>query len=461
MSLRLASIRNVALRYLEGASSRIDLVPQLAKSVLEIQDRIESRLGRVGSSSTSLNNAWAAFSPSHGRKPDPVKWAEINRQLLPVMQSFYEDTKSDVERAMPLIENLLAALKKERSADKRLPDLWKKARKWATLFKKPLLDPSKGSPPGEESEAFARSARGLSYNFSEMCRALKGMVESSAVLPPQPPEAPRPPEPTPVPPAPGGLPEAPKPQGQGQGQVEAQIREDMGKAVKLIADAARSMGLGSIVSWRPDTKFTSRQEGLLSALFQVYFNHEYLNPEWKPGIHVTWDSFDNLGSVSPDAVDSDRDRRKDLPLSKMGPAMLEIAAAIVKDMKDRLAREGYNTNSQPAPRSGEFGPLDDVKGNLKRMKLGPGGRVRAVDFDGRSTWEIEPTDRQRLDHYGNDGDGWDEEGWREDYAYPMEAAARKWLNEAYAPGVFQVEETGEKGHLYVSLTPKGKNLFTA
>ena len=62
--------------------------------------------------------------------------------------------------------------------------------------------------------------------------------------------------------------------------------------------------------------------------------------------------------------------------------------------------------------------------------------------------ELEPYDRQRLDHYGNDGDGWDDDGWWDDYAGPwtseIEALLKECEHEAYA-------NVGDKGYIYVYL----------
>jgi len=102
-------------------------------------------------------------------------------------------------------------------------------------------------------------------------------------------------------------------------------------------------------------------------------------------------------------------------------------------------------------------PIDSVEDKLKSMRLGPGGRVRSVERDSPTEWTVEPTNRLRLDHYsGDDEDGWNEDGWREDYADPVEIAAQGWLEQEFGAGLFEVTEVGEKGHVHISLTPKGK-----
>ena len=96
--------------------------------------------------------------------------------------------------------------------------------------------------------------------------------------------------------------------------------------------------------------------------------------------------------------------------------------------------------------------------SLRGIKLGPGGSVMSIDDDHKGTWFIEPRNRQRLDHYGNDGEGWDDDGWDEEYAGPVYKAAKTWLDNEYGPGLFEVE-VGEKGHVEVSLTSAGKKKF--
>ena len=136
----------------------------------------------------------------------------------------------------------------------------------------------------------------------------------------------------------------------------------------------------------------------------------------------------------------------------------------------------YSPRSAPAapaaPVSQTVG-LDEITSALKRMGLGVGGNVRSVSFDpanspGESpSWFVEPTNRQRLDHYvgsfynpGEDDDpeGWDEDGWEEEYAGPLRSAAAKWLREKFGPGLFNLE-VGEKGHLSIYLTSAGMKKF--
>jgi hypothetical protein len=72
-------------------------------------------------------------------------------------------------------------------------------------------------------------------------------------------------------------------------------------------------------------------------------------------------------------------------------------------------------------------------------------------------WSLEPRSRERLDHYvgrwyqpgpDDDPEGWDSEGWEEEYAGPMRRRIQAALDHAFGPGVLSVD-IGEKGHVYV------------
>lgn len=97
----------------------------------------------------------------------------------------------------------------------------------------------------------------------------------------------------------------------------------------------------------------------------------------------------------------------------------------------------------------------DVAALLKGAGTPTGGRFRSVEVSGSEVY-AEPAHRQRLDHYGNDGDGWDDEGWRERYVGPLEREVAKLLEAGLGLKLdrdFAVE-VGEKGHVHVTmLTP--------
>lgn len=86
---------------------------------------------------------------------------------------------------------------------------------------------------------------------------------------------------------------------------------------------------------------------------------------------------------------------------------------------------------------------DVITSRLKGIKLGPGGGVHSVEKLSDTEWLIEPDRRQRLDHYGNGGEGWDQEGW---------------LDTKFEKGIFDTD-VDEKGYLFVHLTNAGKAHF--
>lgn len=135
--------------------------------------------------------------------------------------------------------------------------------------------------------------------------------------------------------------------------------------------------------------------------------------------------------------------------------------------KDRLEREEQERVKREAPTD----YMAEITDALKRMRLGPvGGRVVDVDYypGAHPSWSVEPSNRQRLDHYvGNnydpgeddDPEGWDQDGWDEEYAGPVSSAASKWLAEAFgSEGLFYID-VGDKGHIDIQLTPAGRKKF--
>jgi hypothetical protein len=102
-----------------------------------------------------------------------------------------------------------------------------------------------------------------------------------------------------------------------------------------------------------------------------------------------------------------------------------------------------------------------VESRLYSIRLGPGGNAHSVAQDSATKWTVEPSNRQRLDHYGisdDDDEGWND-SWYSDYAEPVHDAAQKWLDKEFGSGMLRVDGVGEKGHVYISLTDKGKQTF--
>ena len=82
-------------------------------------------------------------------------------------------------------------------------------------------------------------------------------------------------------------------------------------------------------------------------------------------------------------------------------------------------------------------------------------KVRNVDWShcGYEPFDelfVEPRSRCRLDHYGNNGEGWDD-SWYDEYAYPMEERARILIQDRFGEEILNRlnVEVGEKGFIVV------------
>jgi hypothetical protein len=73
----------------------------------------------------------------------------------------------------------------------------------------------------------------------------------------------------------------------------------------------------------------------------------------------------------------------------------------------------------------------------------------------------EPYYRERLDHYvgrnyhpgpDDDPEGWDEEGWQQEYVGPLVRKVTAALDHHFGPGLFWID-VGEKGHVYIGRKP--------
>jgi DNA-binding ferritin-like protein len=121
----------------------------------------------------------------------------------------------------------------------------------------------------------------------------------------------------------------------------------------------------------------------------------------------------------------------------------------------------------PEPTPDSF-TADEVTSFLRSMSTRRGGRNRNVEFrDSRDSWFAEPDYRERLDHYvgshynpgpDDDPEGWDSEGWEEEYAGPLRKEVQDKLDARFGKGFLSVD-IGEKGHIYVYLETKGRALL--
>ena len=94
----------------------------------------------------------------------------------------------------------------------------------------------------------------------------------------------------------------------------------------------------------------------------------------------------------------------------------------------------------------------EVLARLRRLswdRSAGGGSFRDVEKNqGHEGWSGEPRYRERLDHYGNNGEGWDEEAWDNDYANPLRRAIEGALDKEFGRKVFTVD-IGEKGRVLI------------
>ena len=101
---------------------------------------------------------------------------------------------------------------------------------------------------------------------------------------------------------------------------------------------------------------------------------------------------------------------------------------------------------------------DRVTNVLRGLRTKTGGEMYGATknepdrpgLDGPTYWTGDPRRRERLDHYGNEGEGWDDEGWEAEYAGPLRDEVQVKIDAAFGPGLFDVS-IGEKGHIH--LTP--------
>lgn len=76
--------------------------------------------------------------------------------------------------------------------------------------------------------------------------------------------------------------------------------------------------------------------------------------------------------------------------------------------------------------------------------------MRDVEVEGDRFVSAEPRNRERLDHYGNDGNGWDEDAWEEDYAGPLRSKVQKAMDDEFGKDAVSVD-IGDKGFVDICI----------
>ena len=136
--------------------------------------------------------------------------------------------------------------------------------------------------------------------------------------------------------------------------------------------------------------------------------------------------------------------------------MKRSASEIIRNLETRIARlERHSTQS-------ELPSVGDIYNFMIKSKTSNGGRVmRGVIHDHfPRSWNLslEPSYRERLDHYGNDGEGWDSDGWWSDYAGPLEEEVNNMLTDKF-PVLLKNRDkwsasVDEKGFIDIDLNKK-------
>lgn len=151
---------------------------------------------------------------------------------------------------------------------------------------------------------------------------------------------------------------------------------------------------------------------------------------------------------------------------KMGPTaanFARMATAVAKDILAAVPKilEGIEAKKRKKLEyeNSREGILEQIEAFLRGLRYGPAGRARSIqvyDEGATVTFDVDPVERTRLDHYGDDGDGWDDEGWEEDYTSPVLEAIEPSLKERF--GKFYIDaEVDEKGGVEITfggLPPK-------
>ena len=143
--------------------------------------------------------------------------------------------------------------------------------------------------------------------------------------------------------------------------------------------------------------------------------------------------------------------------SKAATAVLDRAILHARSQAARVQAARLQAQRDRRP------TVAEVTRFLAGMDTRKGGRLSNVTAreEGGWSWSADPDHRQRLDHYvgvnyhpegDDDPEGWDEEGWEQDYAGPLRKEIRKKLDAQFGSDIFEVD-IGEKGHVHVDVAP--------
>jgi hypothetical protein len=133
----------------------------------------------------------------------------------------------------------------------------------------------------------------------------------------------------------------------------------------------------------------------------------------------------------------------------------DMAAAREREERIRAEKAAAEKAEAEKKAAGNFS-VDEVTRFLSGLRTKTAGRLKRPEWTG-AEWLAEPENRERLDHYGSsedDEDGWDSEGWDEDYASPLRDEIVARLEGEFGADLFDVE-IDDKGYVGVYRTNKG------
>jgi hypothetical protein len=114
-----------------------------------------------------------------------------------------------------------------------------------------------------------------------------------------------------------------------------QFRDMAIKAIKRVGDGVRAMGLGSVVKFNPQERVDD-DDRAIHARFTLRFDHSKVNSAYRPAIFFYWDKSKGLGYVESSSLVWKNKHYDNIPLDKMGAAMLDAAGDILADIKRQL-----------------------------------------------------------------------------------------------------------------------------
>lgn len=119
--------------------------------------------------------------------------------------------------------------------------------------------------------------------------------------------------------------------------IAKKLRAQVIDAIKRVGDGVRGMGLGSVVEYNPQERIDEDHHGIHGTFF-LRIDHPQVNPTWRPGLRFYWDKSKESGSIGCSNLVWRAKEYENVPLAKMGGAMLDAADDILADLKRQLGQ---------------------------------------------------------------------------------------------------------------------------